>query len=347
MRTFHVLRADAAHHTGGDLRQLEAYVTGLNDQGIDARCGPLDELPSDIDLVHIYNLQLPRFAWHSYRATRSRAPRARIALSPIYWPVDRKEVRRVRASEPWYLGPLHLLGPRRRYEWVIGRALLIRANLVLPNSDSESARLQQYFRCRADHRWRVIHNGIWQERWTVESRGRLSGAPKIACVARLEPQKNQLRLVEAVSRIPRARLILVGPPGEPRYSAAVERALAALLPRRGRWIAGLPPSGVRDVLRDVDVHVLPSFRETPGLASLEAAAAGCSVVVTREGSAEEYFGSLATYVDPRSVDGIARGIVEAMQSRSQPTLSQHIRQYDWRIISQPSRLVPRPLQFRP
>src|SRR6476659_304125 len=48
------------------------------------------------------------------------------------------------------------------------------------------------------------------------------------------------------------------------------------------------------------VHVLPSWFETAGLSSLEAAAMGCNVVITRKGDAHEYFGDEAEYCDPAS-----------------------------------------------
>ena len=45
-------------------------------------------------------------------------------------------------------------------------------------------------------------------------------------------------------------------------------------------------------------HALPSWAEGAALANLEAAAAGCPIVVSDRSSEFEYFGDLATYCDP-------------------------------------------------
>jgi glycosyltransferase involved in cell wall biosynthesis len=56
---------------------------------------------------------------------------------------------------------------------------------------------------------------------------------------------------------------------------------------------------------------LPSTLETPGLAALEAAAAGASLVITEEGSTREYFGDDALYVRSDDVEGIASALIAA------------------------------------
>ena len=55
------------------------------------------------------------------------------------------------------------------------------------------------------------------------------------------------------------------------------------------------------------VFALPSWFETPGLAALEAALAGCAVVITPYGSTREYFGGLVAYARPRPARRDPRG----------------------------------------
>ncbi len=57
--------------------------------------------------------------------------------------------------------------------------------------------------------------------------------------------------------------------------------------------------------------MLPSWLETPGLSSLEAAAAGCTLVVSDRGLTREYFGDQAWYCDPRSFDSIREAVLAA------------------------------------
>lgn len=68
---------------------------------------------------------------------------------------------------------------------------------------------------------------------------------------------------------------------------------------------------LRSAYRGCEFFALPSTLETPGLAALEAAAQGASLVITSEGSCEEYFGESAMYVDPLSSESIEQGIRKA------------------------------------
>ena len=79
-----------------------------------------------------------------------------------------------------------------------------------------------------------------------------------------------------------------------------------------------------------DVFVLPSLFETPGIAALEAALAGAKIVITPYGGPREYFGPMATYVEPGSVDSIRRGIELELAGPKRPDLREHIRRnYLW------------------
>ena len=49
------------------------------------------------------------------------------------------------------------------------------------------------------------------------------------------------------------------------------------------------------------VHILPSWFETCGLSTLEAAAMGCNIVITNRGYASEYYDGHAFYCDPSSL----------------------------------------------
>lgn len=74
-----------------------------------------------------------------------------------------------------------------------------------------------------------------------------------------------------------------------------------------------------------DTFVLPSLFETPGIAALEAGLAGAKVVITPHGGTREYFGAMAQYVDPHSIDSIRAGIITALQARKDDRLREHIR----------------------
>ena len=72
------------------------------------------------------------------------------------------------------------------------------------------------------------------------------------------------------------------------------------------------------------VHVLPSFRESPGLVSLEALYHGCNIVVSnRRYCPTDYyrFDKIAYTCDPYSITSIEKAIIDAYNSAFVPVES--------------------------
>jgi glycosyltransferase involved in cell wall biosynthesis len=65
--------------------------------------------------------------------------------------------------------------------------------------------------------------------------------------------------------------------------------------------------------------------ETTGLASLEAAAMGCSLVVTPNGDTREYFADFAEYCDPGDQRSIRDAVMRAYENGPPPDLARRIR----------------------
>ena len=108
----------------------------------------------------------------------------------------------------------------------------------------------------------------------------------ILCVARIDRQKNQLALVEHLSRHPGRKLRLVGPVTQPDYREELERRAAELgVVDRVAFVGALKP-GSPELLaeyRNADIFVLPSRHEPFGIVVLEAWAAGLPVVASDVG----------------------------------------------------------------
>ena len=85
-----------------------------------------------------------------------------------------------------------------------------------------------------------------------------------------------------------------------------------------------------DYYRKAKVHVLPSWHETCGLSSLEAAAMGCNIVITEKGFTREYFGDDAFYCEPGDPESIFNAVENAAQSECHTELQQKIlHHYTW------------------
>ena len=345
IRAVHVLRPDHAEHVGGDLVQLHATVRALCDEGIDAVAATREDAPLGADIVHLYNVQSPDLLVADFAWTRARYPGAKVAVSPVVWPLDVRSILRTRDRD-LVLRLVRRLA-KSRLTWSRCRRVLTAADAVFPNSRAELDRTTRYFRIRDRSTWTPVPNGIWLAQWPVlrgdpagrEAALRAAGITThvrtlVACVARLETLKNQRALVEAVALVPDVALLLVGPrsagrAGETRYVDATLERLRVALGGQGAWLGARSRTEVQELLRHVDVHVLPSFRETPGIANLEAAATGCEVVATREGSAEEYFGDAAHYAEAHSPRSIAAAIRAAVAEPRQPRLRARVEQFDW------------------
>src|SRR6185437_7691066 len=75
------------------------------------------------------------------------------------------------------------------------------------------------------------------------------------------------------------------------------------------------------------VFALPSWFETPGLAALEAALAGCAVVVTPNGCTREYFGPRVEYARPDRPAAIRAALARAWEHGPDPDLAAHVRRH--------------------
>ena len=130
---------------------------------------------------------------------------------------------------------------------------------------------------------------------------RPAGPPwKILTVGRIHPRKGQLDVVEALGRLPagmRAAIAyqLVGPVRRPRYLARLRQRADQLGVRLEGPVELPDPPALAKAYREATLMVLAS-RETRsslegfGLVSLEAAAAGCPVMVTDAGGAGDAVG---------------------------------------------------------
>lgn len=341
LRAVHLLRPDHATHMGGDLVILRETVAALRDEGVDAVAVDWDDAPAVTDVVHLYNLQLPALLIRDMTRVHVRWPRAKVVVSPVFWTAElgaawRSGDRQVRWRALKTAGKL-------AGAWPALRSILARADAVLPNSSSELARLGGYLRLRPSGTWRPVADGLWLDQWPVRRAGqparrgllssfelRADASAVVACAARIEPYKNQLALVRAMELVPDAVLLLVGPEGDRSYARRV-RAEGDRRPGRVAILGRRSPAEVRDLLAHTDVHVLASFRETPGLASLEAAATGCEVVVGTNGPPEEYFGDGAHYADPADPVEIAAAVRGALEERRHPALRARVEAFGWSV----------------
>jgi glycosyltransferase involved in cell wall biosynthesis len=117
------------------------------------------------------------------------------------------------------------------------------------------------------------------------------GALLVACIARIDAQKSQELLFEALPELRHAhgdvRLVCVGPVTQPAYAEKLEaRARSLGIAAFARLLPPLSPGddAIVDAYRAADVVALPSMHEPFGIAVLEAWACARPVVTSRAGA---------------------------------------------------------------
>jgi glycosyltransferase involved in cell wall biosynthesis len=345
-------REDAGQNPGGDTTQFYKTKAALEGLGLTVEVrdpNQLDNLPL-CDVAHVFNIQMPEPAQRVLQVLRRMG--MPVVLSSIYW--DIYELWFDAAARERYQWKLlsRLLGKplarkvyigwqrsksRRDTQWLAQRSLLQQADRVLPNSKSEAVLLKKTFMLGGDFQGKVdvIPNGIdpalYQE--TPEPSQAFfrehSVRDFVLEVGMIYPVKNQLGLIEALYDVP-IPLVFVGQT-QPAFSEYAQtcRDRAA---ERGNvtFIDRLSHDELPGVYALASVHALPSWRETPGLVSLEAAAAGCRVVTTSIGSTYDYFGDLAWYCYPDDYKSIRKAVESALRAPVSPDLRQRVlSEYTW------------------
>lgn len=206
--------------------------------------------------------------------------------------------------------------------------LLRSAAAVTVASEAERRDVLQLFSIPAK-RVHVIANGVEQRFFDAKpnaAHALLGTEPFVLCVASVEPNKNQLRLINAIGPTG-TPLVLVGDPKpspDQSYITAVRQAVNSY--PNVQWIGGIDRSSdlLPALYAAARVHVLPSLAEAQGLATLEAAAAGCAVVTSNLPTLRAAFTSDVTMCNPTNEHSIRTAVMGAWRSprsaRSAPWL---------------------------
>lgn len=334
MRVLFINRPDARTNYGGDTMQMDRTAQELQCLGVDVEVSvgpPANDQIDAADLVHLFNLQ-------TYEYTHSQLQRVRkkpTALSTIWWDFASDEL--FSTSAKWravrsVIGTktartlLHRrIAPILHERRVLHREILRQTALLLPNSVSEAHQLKDLTATGA--KVAVVHNGVDTHRVPdhekasalLEQHG-LERKPFILIAGRVEPVKNQLAYIRATSPLG-VQVVCVGALTQP-YADACRQAGAILLDRQ-------TPETTLALYQTAELHALPSLRETPGLASLEAAAAGTRVLSTNVGSAIDYFGDKVAYCDPHSARSMRTATRTSLRTPKDDKLKEHVEQWTW------------------
>lgn len=204
------------------------------------------------------------------------------------------------------------------------KTIIGKAAMLLPNSQMEYENVVQSYSLTPA--FSVIPNGI-DDRLFALSVNEQKDPNLILCVARIEGLKNQINLISALNHS-KFQLYLVGSaaPNQNDYYLKCKKIAAPNI----HFVDHLRQEELIQYYRKAKVHVLPSWFETCGLSTLEAAAMGCNIVITNRGYASEYYDSHAFYCDPSSPSFILEAIEKASEEEGDDFFQKKIfRDYTW------------------
>lgn len=205
------------------------------------------------------------------------------------------------------------------------------SDVLLPNSKSEAQQLRQFFGVSPEQ-IHVVPNGVdshFAHADPAPFTDKYGLKDFVLCVGRIEPRKNQLNMVRALSGLD-IPVVFIGAPVH-KYQAYYDtcRKQAG---KNIHFLGALPHHSnlISSAYAACNTFLLASWLETPGLAALEAGLAGAKVVITKEGATTEYFGDFAAYVNPADLKNIRWVTTETYKRPNNSELKNHIlRNYLW------------------
>ncbi len=317
MRVLFQNRANYASAIAGDSIQILKTCEYLLKMGIEVIIDNTEDLNlTGFDVVHLFNI-IPVTKTYLYfrNAKRQNKP---IILSPIYW--DPREFLKVTNENVKFGGWWRETMPQRH-------EILNGVRLILPNSQMELDDLRKTF---VDLPMAQVIPNAADKSFALATPDRFYKKYRLTdfllSVGRICRRKNQLNLIKVAKQL-KHPLVIIGPVNDTEYYQECRRESAG---ERVVYIDTLNHVELASAYAAARVHALISWYDTPGLVSLEAALAGCTIVSTNRGCAREYFENLAFYCEPGDLDGIREAVQCAWKTQKDGSLKEKILQkYTW------------------
>lgn len=337
MRIAFSSRKDCLTNKGGDTIQMlltKKYLEKLYGLSIDIVLNPLELYNKKYDIVHLFNIQTDidcsTLVQHAVQIN------SKIVLTPIYW--DLKY-----AISYIGLTKLGLLRPRKIFEVLQSpiinlsklflnkrylskvyinniEYILNNSSIILPNSPEELSIIRNYFNFHKDIESIVIPNAI-----ELNSSNLPVCQPKdmnmVLQVGRISVIKNQLGVLTALMKNKDLSLYFVGKIEDVDYFKHLQKIAL----KRGNvyFIDEVSQTELFEYYKKAYLHVLPSFRESPGLATMEAFLYGCEIVVSNKKFAPTSyykFDEIGHVCNPYDISTISSAIDNAFNQPKQSSV---------------------------
>jgi glycosyltransferase involved in cell wall biosynthesis len=331
---------------GGDTVQVTNVSKYLNTIGINSSIHLTDESINydEYDLLHFFNVIRPAdILYHIKKTGKPYVTSPNLVRYNEYDKTYRKGLAGVIFR---FLTPDAIEYIKTLLRWVNGsdqlktvsyiwkgqrksiQEVLKNACLVLPNSRMENTMLRELY--EVTPQYTIIPNGIDTDIFNYDDNVQKDNK-LVICVARIEGIKNQINLIKALNKTS-YKLLIIGSyaPNQKKYYDFCKKIAANNI----SFIDRVNQEELIHFYKTAKVHILPSWFETCGLSTLEAAVMGCNVVITDKGYTREYFEDYALYCNPASPVSIFEAVEKASVQKHDHRLRDKIlSNYTWALAA--------------
>lgn len=316
MNVLFQIRKDYLSNIAGDSIIIQNLKKNLTNFGIKVDvCTDTKINLNKYKVVHIFNTirvqESYQFMKHAKKHNK------KIVLTPIYWDLRKyfKDTKQQKKLEYWYR-----CEKKRKF-------LFDNCDIYLPHCVGEAELIVKNY--NTSSKYKCVPYGV-DENFSKGSKHYLMNTygidECILCVARINHQKNQLGLIESISK-EKIPIVLVGSVNDKEYLKKCMKVGGEKI----YLLDNIKTSELNSIYKSSKVHVLPSWLEYPGLANLEAGMAGCNVVTTEIGSTKEVFGGFVKYCNPYDNQSIYKEIMEAFERKKSGLFRDFIiENYTWK-----------------
>lgn len=332
---------------GGDTVQLLKTKEYLEKLGIEVEIDlSFNKDLRKYDVVHLSNLTRVHETY--YQLKNAKKQNKKVVLSTIYWPTDELEekysnirkiitktvgldfLERLKAIYRLiYLKEFNKanLGACFKSYLKMQKYILENTDYFLPNSLTEMKKLNEVFNTNKKN-FTVIPNAIDKKNIDKPLLKKYEKYKDyIICVGRIDARKNQLNLLRALEGTA-YKVLLVGVKGNKFYTQKIDEIIKKN--KNIEWIEKIDNENLYALYKICKLHILPSWFDTPGLVSLEAAAVGAKIIASIKGTTKDYFRDFIEYCEPDSLESIKNTIIKTDQMNKNQELQKHILEnYTW------------------
>ncbi|WP_410506345.1 glycosyltransferase family 4 protein [Haloimpatiens sp. FM7315] len=313
MKVLLCVREDYQRNFQGDSKKVIETYNYLKKNNIEVKInsGHIADY-SNFDIIHLFNITRVGEIYKYYKLAHQ--AKKCVIISPIYWNITKyykfkNDFEKVRLFEN---------------SQMYRQKILKGCTYIIASSNLEKEALKEDFDIASPID--VVYSGVEVEDESVplyNFRERYKLNNYVLCVGCISVKKNQLTLAKVCNNLG-IQLVLIGKVKDKDYFKQCIKFNNVM------YLGFMDSYNIYNAYRFAKVHALVSFIEKPGMSSLEAAASGCNILSTIEGSAKEYFKDMAEYCNPYSEEDIYEALNRCFNRRKDSKLKKYVKEnYNW------------------